>query len=127
MNLLNFTIIKLLFFLVAGIIFGFYSPINISISLSISLVLTLVLLTVLILTKKNNTQNIWFGLISYFLTFFVGSLCIAMHTESNQLKHYTNQLLNEEQQSLQIHIYKKLKPNKYHSIFVRGIQHHHQT
>ena len=121
MNLLNFTIIKLLFFLVAGIIFGFYFPINISISLSTTLALILSLLIVLIFTKKNNTQKIWFGLVSYFLTFSVGILCMTMHTESNHSNHYRSQIINREQQNLQIHIYKKLKPSKYHRKFLGEI------
>lgn len=121
MNLLNFTIIKLLFFLVAGIIFGYYSPINISILCAITLIFILVLLTILIYTKKNNKQNIWFGVISYLLILIVGQLCISFHTESNHLNHYSHQISSKEEHQLQIHIFKKLKASKYQRKFIGKI------
>ena len=89
MKLLNFTIIKLTFCLTIGILFGYFTSINL-LSLVYSSISLLVILGIgLLITKRQDMQSIWFGIIVYLATITLGALTINIHEQSNWKNHYT--------------------------------------
>lgn len=90
MQQLNFISIKLTFFLIIGIIVGFY----IEFKLSIVFALLLILLALLGIVYKRKSKNgfLFFGIIAALTTISIGVLVISFSNPKNNTAHYSNHL-----------------------------------
>ncbi|RLD29620.1 MAG: ComEC family competence protein [Bacteroidetes bacterium] len=123
MKLLNFTIIKLTFCLVLGIIIGY----NFNIELHLSFLISVTLLTILglgiLLSKKNYKKHIWIGLIIFTSTISIGVLTVNINNQLNFKDHYSKQdiLTSDTVYSNNFRIREILKPSLYNNKYVIDI------
>jgi competence protein ComEC len=120
MKLLNFTIIKLTFCLIIGIIIGF----NFNIELHLSFLISIILLTSLglsiFLIKKNYKKYFWIGLLIFTTTISVGILTVNINNQLNFKNHYSKKdvVTNDAIYSINFRIREILKPSLYHNKYV---------
>jgi competence protein ComEC len=123
MKILNFTIIKLTICLITGILIGYY----ISIPLNILLYSSAGLFSLLSITyfhgKKQFYQTIWFGVLAFILMISTGALIVNLHHEKQSQKHYTQYILDKEQNRnlITLRIREVLKSNTYYDKYVVDI------
>lgn len=91
MQQLNFSVIKLTFCLVLGILIGYKLdfPINLSIGLTLSFLI--VLFISFLINRTTRKKTIIFGIFSILVFSSLGILTTTFHKQENQLNHYTNQ------------------------------------
>ena len=109
---LQFIPIQLTFFLVIGIVLGFYVeiPINYTIFILIGLLVVLA-----ISHWQSNTAfspNIIFNILTYLLSFFLGIATVIIHNDLNNQQHYTHFITDDNATVLVID--KVLKSSAYH-------------
>ncbi|HMC01465.1 MAG TPA: ComEC/Rec2 family competence protein [Flavobacteriaceae bacterium] len=122
MKLLDFTIIKLTFCLVLGIILAFAFSIPLIWSLYITGLTALLLLFFLLLVKKQFVKPFWFGLMCYITVISVGVLTVNFHNQKNFENHYTNVWsLKNKPNVLFLKIREVLKPSNFHNKYVVNI------
>lgn len=92
MRLLNFTIIKLTFCLVIGILIGYLVSIPLITSTYLSVALILFLLVTYIIAKKQFLKTLWFGIMAFLSMISIGILITNLHNEKNFSNHYTHQI-----------------------------------
>ncbi|MGC6432262.1 MAG: ComEC/Rec2 family competence protein [Jejuia sp.] len=121
MKLLNFTIIKLTFFLILGIVLGYSFEIPTPISLIITASLLVVLTFLYFKNKHQFQQNIWFGLFAYLSMSCVGALTVSVHDQKNHADHYTQFLDSEkanDYHNITFRIREILKPGNYYDKYI---------
>ena len=123
MKLINFTIIKLTFFLIIGITFAYFITLPLYLSLLITGGLLLILGTVFLTSKKQLAKNIWFGLMSFLLMSSIGILTVNIHNQKHFKSHYTNtiSLSNDSLKTITFKVRELLKPNKYYHKYIVDI------
>ncbi|WP_445738235.1 ComEC/Rec2 family competence protein [Mariniflexile sp.] len=120
MKLLNFTIIKLTFCLIIGILIGYLFQVSLNTSLYTT-GLCLVLLSISYLfARKQFIKTIWFGVLTFITMVLVGILVTNLHNEKNNPKHYTHQLSKEKDsiKTITFRIREVLKPGDYYEKYV---------
>ncbi|TXE07269.1 ComEC family competence protein [Seonamhaeicola algicola] len=120
MRLLNFTIIKLTFFLIVGIIVGYITPINISTS-SIIFAVTFIALSICYFTAKNTfKKTIWFGVFSFITVLFLGVLVTNFHNHKNKSNNYTHTITTNETtpSTITFRVREVLKPGNYYDKYI---------
>lgn len=123
MRLLNFTIIKLTFCLIIGILIGY----SFSISLNTILVLTGVILVALfgsfLIAKNQFIKTIWFGVFTFILMIFMGVLTTHFHNQQNFSNHYSHSLSKEKNtlKTITFRIRDVLKSGNYYNKYVIDI------
>lgn len=95
MHLLQFTIVKLSFFLLLGILTGYLLHIPLELSILIGVLLLLLLALELRLRQKTNTLR--FGLLTALTTIAVGVLSISLTRPTNKPDHYSHFLNHKTQ------------------------------
>lgn len=122
MRVLNYLMIKLCCCLIAGILVGYYF----TITTTTSIILTLTSFSATIIAIKvfnwKIEQPISTGFLSYISFFFIGTLCLNIHTHYKQLNHYSNTLKEGEHHEFVLQIYKQLKPNQYHLKYLAKVK-----
>ncbi|MCF6295774.1 MAG: competence protein ComEC family protein [Flavobacteriaceae bacterium] len=120
MKLLNFTIIKLTFCLIIGIIIGFNFNIELHFSFLISITLLAILGLSIFLSKKNYKQDFWIGFLIFTTTISVGVLTINVNNQLNFKSHYSNQktISIDTTYTINFRIREILKPSLYHNKYV---------
>ena len=120
MQFLNFTVIKFTLYLVLGILFGYYYPIDVSVSVSICLLLTLALGVTYFINKNSIKKTIVFGTLTFITFFFIGILTTTFHNQQNHLQHYTKKISDEFSSNLNItfKVREVLKAGNYHDKYV---------
>jgi competence protein ComEC len=123
MKLLNFTIIKLTFCLILGIVLGY--SLNIPVHISAIGTLTILVLLFILLTrsKKRFSQNIWFGCVAFLAMVLVGILTVNLHNQKNFTNHYSNSISKslDELHTVTFRIREVLKPGNYYDKYVIDI------
>lgn len=116
MRLLNFTIIKLTFCLIIGIIIGYFTNIPLFISLYITLIIFGLFITYYFIARKQFIKTIWFGVFTYLIMISIGILTTNFHDQKKFLNHYTNQLSLEKDslKTITFRIREVLKPGNYY-------------
>lgn len=120
MKLLNFTIIKLTFCLIIGIIIGF----NFNIKLHFSFLISIILLTSLglgiFLSKKNYKKYFWIGLLVFTTTMSIGVLTLNINNQLNFKDHYSKKdiVIIDTVYSINFRIREVLKPSLYHDKYI---------
>ena len=117
MKLLNFTIIKLTFFLIIGICIASMIKVSVTTSILISCFLISILGFSLLIAKNKFRKTIWFGIIAFLTTISLGILVYNLHNQSTFKNHYLNSI-NPESQHIIFKIKKLLKPSNYHNKYV---------
>ncbi len=121
MKLLNFNIIKLLAYLITGILLSFFYtfPTQYILLISVFLLIVLFFLDQFYKTKK----TVWFGVVSFTLMILIGILTVNFHNPRNYKTHYTK-YLNLDSLSTDIISFKvseKLKPSAFHDKYIGKI------
>lgn len=122
-RLLNFTIIKLTFFLIAGITIGYFANISLKVSLYATATLLFALLLAFLKARKQLVKTIWFGLLTYILMILIGILTTQLHEQKNFSNHYSH-LISKDIDSLKtvsFRIREVLKPGQYHDKYIIDI------
>jgi len=121
MKLLNFLIIKLTICLVGGILIGYYFPISWVLMYMVVFGGILLLGITFLKVHTKVKQTSFLGILSCLLVIATGILSISFHTHKNQLQHYSYQLMDDNNEKLQLRIYKKLKPNRFYNKFLAKV------
>jgi competence protein ComEC len=119
-KLLNFTIIKLTFCLVIGILLGYFSSIGLTSFVYLSIALLVIVGVGLSITKLQYKQSIWFGIIVYLATITLGGLTIKVHEQSNWENHYSKYTVTNTEAVPQItfRVREVLKSGNYYDKYV---------
>ncbi|MFK7749811.1 MAG: ComEC/Rec2 family competence protein [Kordia sp.] len=118
MKWLNFTITKLTFSLILGILIGYYCRISWELSCLIFGGLFLVLFIFYWIARKQFIQTIGFGLIALITTVSLGVAIESFHEEKNHASHYSKQHTIEH---VQFRIHEVLKSNSYYDRYVAEV------
>lgn len=123
MRLLNFTIIKLTFCLIIGIILGYALNISPSIVLYLTSTLVIALLTSFLIAKKQFIKTIWFGVLAFLMMISIGILTTNFHNQKNFSNHYINQLSThtDSLKTITFRIREVLKSGHYYDKYVIDI------
>lgn len=120
MKTLNYTIIKLTFFLILGVITAHNFNADVY-QLCFSLIGLLMLLIVLLqLEKRSLNKHVWFGLVSYVTIFALGVFSYNINHHKNFTLHYSNikELELTSSNRISFKIKERLKPNTYYDKYV---------
>tara|TARA_R110002050_G_scaffold24064_2_gene64107 strand:+ start:23383 stop:25422 length:2040 start_codon:yes stop_codon:yes gene_type:complete len=123
MKLLNFTIIKLTFCLISGIIIGYLTNLPLNTILYTTYVF-LGILFIFFLTAKNQfIKTIWFGFSTFILMILIGILTAHFHNQKNVSNHYTHHIFKETDSlnTITFRIRDVLKPGNYYDKYVIDI------
>ena len=123
MRLLNFTIIKLTFCLIIGIIIGYVFNISLSITLYTTGFFLVTLFISFLIAKNQFVKTIWFGALAFFSMISVGVLTTNFHNQKNFSNHYTNQVSanSDSLKTITFRIREVLKPGNYYDKYVIDI------
>ena len=123
MQLLNFTIIKLTFCLIVGILIGYLLNLPITLTLFLTGSFLIALLISLISSKNKFIKTIWFEIFTYIIIILVGVLTTHLHNQKNFSNHYTKQFLNEIDtlKTITFRIREVLKPGNYYDKYIIDI------
>lgn len=120
MKTLNFIVIKLTFFLVAGILIA--HNFNFTLKDSFYAIISLIILLGMSIHFENRSlkKRIWFGLFAYILISLLGIFTYNTHNHENFPTHYTNlkSVDLSESNNLHFRIKERLKPTTYHHKYV---------
>lgn len=115
MRYFNFISIKLTFYLIIGILLGYYfTPPLKPIFLSLAL---LVVLFIISLKKQKRNGFPFFGVVSAFTTIALGLFIVSFSNPKNNQLHYANHL-NGEKQEWKLKIHEVLKPSSYSERYI---------
>ena len=120
MKLLNFTIIKLTFCLILGIIIGYSFFIQLHLSLIISTTLIAILGVSIFLLKNHYSKHIWIGLLIFITTTSIGVLTVNINNQLNFKNHYSKQkiIAFDTLYTIQFRIREVLKPSLFHNKYI---------
>lgn len=123
MRLLNFTIIKLTFCLIIGILIGFLYNIKINSILLFTGSLLIALFISLIIAKNQFIKTVWFGVLAFLLMFSVGLLTTHFHNQKNFSNHYSQKVFIESDslKTITFRIREVLKSGNYYDKYVIDI------
>lgn len=113
MKLLNSNIIKLLLFLIAGILSGYYFNFPLK-TVFLFIIFSILLLSGLYIyyKPKYSTAGI-FGVFAFMTTFFIGIFTQTIHQKNNHLNHYTKFIADEESAYIYFKVHKQLNSGEY--------------
>ena len=115
MRRLDFISIKLTFFLIIGILTGFY--IQFSLSIVFSILLILLLFLGIAFKKQSRNGFPFFGIIAGLATVVLGILLISFSNPKNNKAHYSN-YLNENKSEWNVKIAEILKPSAFSNRYI---------
>ncbi|WP_142785188.1 ComEC/Rec2 family competence protein [Changchengzhania lutea] len=123
MKLLNFTIIKLTFCLVIGIVIGHYFSPSIRDVLYSTSSGFIVLFVFYLSAKKRFTKTIWFGIASFLMMINIGVLTTQFHNQKNFSNHYTQyaEQITDSANTITFRIREVLKPGQFYDKHVVDI------
>ncbi|GGH35541.1 competence protein [Mangrovimonas yunxiaonensis] len=120
MKLLDFVIVKLTLALLLGIIAGVYLNAASSVVYTALGIALFALGGAYLMYKNTSKKTIWFGVITYLTTFFLGMATVNLHHENNLKSHYS-QVIHLDSAARTRLIFKvktSLKPGNYHQKYV---------
>lgn len=111
MKITKFPIIYIAVSFAAGIIIDNEIRLKITAALLVFFIAFLVFLAATIKAKKDLVQKKYWGFIALLTTICCGILTHAIHSENNYSNHYSNKILEKENQKITGTITERLKPN----------------
>ena len=123
MKLLNFTIIKLTFCLIIGIVLGYFISVNLTSLIYINITLLSTLGIGLFIVKSQSRQSAWFGVLIFITTVSIGALTVNIKTQRNFKNHYSKQqiITIDTNYTINFRIREVLKPSLYHNKYIIDI------
>lgn len=124
MRALNFTIIKLLFSLIVGIVLAYYNPILSTYSPYFLSVTVIVFIICYFLFLNNSKKKAWFGLSTLFLLIGIGLFSYHINDDRSYNHHYLNVNLSNcfnSSSLLTLQIDERLKSSKFHHKYVADL------
>ncbi|WP_299273380.1 ComEC/Rec2 family competence protein [uncultured Psychroserpens sp.] len=119
MKPLNSTVIKLTFSLASGILATHLLSITLRQSIYGTLIFLLVFTISFLISKRQYKKTIWFGVSTYCLLCFIGTLTYNFHNQKNFKTHYSHTLLdNDISHQLTLKIREQLKSSLYHDKYI---------
>ncbi|MCF6279919.1 MAG: ComEC family competence protein [Flavobacteriaceae bacterium] len=111
-KILRFIPIQLTFFLVLGILFGFYFDVKIDYLVIILIGLLTVLGFSYWQSNKSFSPNLSFNILTYVLSFFLGISTVVLHNDLNNQQHYSHFISDNNEIVLVVD--KVMKSGNYH-------------
>lgn len=122
MKLLNFTFIKLTFFLVVGIILAHYLKLNFHIVLYATLgLITIVGIYWFFLKAKINRSPL-FGLLAFLSMVGLGNISYQLQNETLRPEHYSNLEISKNSNAIVFQIEERLKPDAYNHKYIVSVK-----
>ena len=123
MKFLNFTIIKLTFFLIIGILIGYFFDVSLIQSSYILGILLVLFISNYLYSKNRFTTNAWFGAMAFASMISFGVFIVNIHNPKNNSNHYTSVVntTNDSIKNITIRIREILKPGHYYDKYVVDI------
>ncbi|WP_417290352.1 ComEC/Rec2 family competence protein [Corallibacter sp.] len=123
MKLLDFAIVKLAFWLIAGILVGYYLTISLDVSLLLSITLVILLFVIYQTSLRAFKPTVWFGLVSYLAMLSLGILTVNIHNQKLYKNHYTSiyDFSKTSTSNIYVTIREVLKPNTYNARYIAKI------
>jgi len=123
MKLLNFTIIKLTFCLIIGIVIGYFISVNLTSLIYINITLLSTLGIGLFIVKSQSRPSAWFGILIFITTVSIGALTVNIKTQWNFKNHYSKQeiITIDTNYTINFRIREVLKPSLYHNKYIIDI------
>src|SRR5690606_12845822 len=113
MKLLNFAVIKLLLFLIVGILCGYFFNIQPSIVFVVTSCLIILLFGFYIYYKRKYSTAGKFGVLAFISIFFIGVFTQTIHKKNNHLNHYSKFVADEEIANVCFKVHKQLNSSEY--------------
>ncbi|WP_346883057.1 ComEC/Rec2 family competence protein [uncultured Algibacter sp.] len=95
MSLLNFTILKLTLFLIAGIVIGHLINIPLQIILFVNGISLILLFYCYWRARNTFIKTMWFGNFAFTTMICIGVLTTTLHNQKNNSNHYTHHISND--------------------------------
>ncbi|MFD0964332.1 ComEC/Rec2 family competence protein [Pseudofulvibacter geojedonensis] len=121
MKLLNFLIIKITICLILGILIGYYFCPSSRLLFQVFSLLLILFCFQFFYTLNKSIQKPFFGLLTYILFLLIGCISTHIQTHSNQKNYYNKYAVADKPNLINIQLYKKLKPSKYHQRYLGKI------
>lgn len=120
MRQLNFTIIKLTFCLIVGIIIAHFISIPLQLSIITCIILILLVLISYSFSQRNIEKTVWFGILAFITTISIGILVVKVSDQRQFEDHYSKVISDESDSSHNIvfKIREVLKPTAYHDKYI---------
>ncbi|MFB9056975.1 ComEC/Rec2 family competence protein [Mariniflexile ostreae] len=120
MRLLQFTIVKLTFFLIVGILAGYLLDTTVPVAIGISLGALSLLLLFFYIAKNQFNKTIWFGFVAFICMVSIGILTVTLHNNKNNPNHYTHQTNIKEAslKTISFRVREVLKSNRYFDKYI---------
>ena len=123
MKFLKFVPIQLAFFLIVGVLVGNYYAIDPIYLAQISVALTIVFIAVYLYSNKLFKSTVFYVLVAFLTTFFIGIAAITYKNEINKEQHYSNASIFQIKTGLTItfSVQKVLKSNAFYSKYEASV------
>ncbi|WP_428230341.1 ComEC/Rec2 family competence protein [Flavobacterium sp.] len=118
MKVLDFPLAKITILFIIGILFCYYREPSLDVAGALFIVGIVLFLVSYFLTQKNKKRYLFFGLSTYFISFFIGALTLLFHTSSLQKSNYIHShSAFENPKAITFTLREKLKSNTYNDRF----------
>lgn len=124
-KILQYVPTYVLFFLIIGIVVGYYFELTKSILLSLLFISTFFLLFFYIKTKRKDLFNVYFSIALFFVSFSIGLGLIHFKKPINQKNHYIHLIQKNDGNNfyhIEVSIRKVLKPTQYHQKYEASVK-----
>ena len=119
MKVLNFPLTKISICFVFGVLISYYQKPSILVAIS-ALIIALIIFAFLYFSiRRSKRVNIYFGIITYFTSFFIGVTTLLFHTDSLQKSNYSHcQKAFEKSHFITLTLREKLKDNDFNDRYI---------
>ncbi|MDR7208291.1 ComEC/Rec2 family competence protein [Flavobacterium piscis] len=122
MKVLQFPLTKITISFIIGILVSYCWQISIAVTIVAIAVQIIALIIFYHLSRKNKKINLFFGILTYFIFFFLGIMTLLFHTESLYKSNYIHsKSAFEETQLVTLIIREKLKSNDFNNRYIANI------
>lgn len=119
MKIIQYPLTKIILVFVFGILFSFYTSPKPEILFILVLISFVAFLIAFLLSKKDFTQKIYFGISLYILSFFIGASTQTIHNDYFQKNNYIHQIHDfEKEHVIELVLREKLKNSSFSNRYV---------
>ena len=121
---INFTILKLTFYFIIGILLSKWINFSLNLSLNITICLLVIVGTCILLIRSSLRKHSWLTIIIYTTIISTGYLTTRFHNSKQYKTHYTHlkSVHKDSTYTLQYKIIELLKPSLYHEKYIIKLQ-----
>ena len=119
MKIMQFPLAKITIVFILGILFSFYEKPALESALIVITISFIAFSTCFLLSKKDFTQKIYFGITLYLLSFSIGVTTQVVHTDYFQKNNYIHQIQDSEKEhTVEIVLREKLKSSTFSDRYI---------